>query len=272
MADQRVPVFTGSNWKPFNSRIRASLAASKLAAVFNIGVPEGADAQAQRVALEQRAKGILALHVEDAFLDVVEAAATTVEALAALEAVFVQQSVACIASLRCQLRDFTQQPGERAIALVARAKELRDGLAAANSPISESDLAIALLAALPAEYAIFRELQQHHGRGELSIDGLLPHLLLKEQQIMAEKSSRPKALFGGAPPASRSSARSINGGKTWDELRLVDDPGVREFGIAFASGSATTAARCISTSRPAAATSSRSPRSTLASRHSPTSS
>ena len=197
MVEHKIETFNGVNFNIFEPRIRGLLAASKLAAVFQ-AMPEGEALLEARAAQEARALGILTAHVEDAYLDRVTAAATIAEALESLRAVFVQQSIACRAALRTALHGLKLQPGESANDYLARAKRLSSQLAAAGAPIAEDQLALAAIAGLPDDYSLLRQLLELNPGPDLTVESLLPGLLLAEQRVLLTQPSRPKALYSSA--------------------------------------------------------------------------
>lgn len=104
-------------------------------------------------AMNAKALALIGLHVERHIKGTIVACDTASEAWSKLEAVYKAKSNARRLWLKRELTNLRREQGEPITVYVARARGIKDELAAAGHEISDEEVAWSVLAGLPEEYA-----------------------------------------------------------------------------------------------------------------------
>ena len=119
----------------------------------------------------------------------------------ALEAVYKAKSMARRVALRREMNSLKKAAEEPMTKYVARAKELRDQLAAAGLTTEDEEVAAALLAGLPPDYDVIVAVLETTA-DKVDLDVLLGKLLTAEQRLpKANEPTAPRAYAGAAERA-----------------------------------------------------------------------
>ena len=102
--------------------------------------------------MDRQALALITLHVQDHHLSTLAACATARKAWETLASVFQAKSQARQLQLSASSTICARTPPEALTVYASRAKQLRDQLVAAGYDVSEDELAMSVLAGLPAEY------------------------------------------------------------------------------------------------------------------------
>lgn len=132
-----------------------------------------------------KALSLIGLSVQNHHLQAVNACATAKQAWDVLEATYKGKSLARVLQLRRELVGLKKGVSEPLTVYVARAETLVADLASAGHTVSQTEVAYALLAGLPAAYDTAVTVMQMSGQ-ELTLSSLLPRLLPIEQRINSE--------------------------------------------------------------------------------------
>jgi hypothetical protein len=132
-----------------------------------------------------KALALIALSVQDHHLQAINACATAQQAWLMLEATYKGKSLARVLQLRRELVGLKKGVSEPLTVYVARAETLAADLASAGHTVSQTEVAYALLAGLPAVYDTAVTVMQMSGQ-EITLSSLLPQLLPIEQRFNSE--------------------------------------------------------------------------------------
>jgi len=132
-----------------------------------------------------KALALMALSVQDHHLQAINACETAQQAWRMLEATYKGKSLARVLQLRRELVGLKKGVSEPLTVYVARAETLAAVLATAGHTVSQTEVAYALLAGLPAAYDTAVTVMQMSGQ-ELTLSSLLPRLLPIEQRFKSE--------------------------------------------------------------------------------------
>lgn len=141
--------------------------------------------------LDHKALALIGLSVKDHHLSTLEEHDTAKGAWEALRAMYKAKSTARRLQLKRELNSLKKAAEEPLTKFLARAKELRDQLAAAGQVINREDIASAILAGLPSEYSVITTVLESSGE-DLDPDTLLPKLLMVEQRLAQESAGQDK--------------------------------------------------------------------------------
>src|SRR6476469_831845 len=123
-----------------------------------------------------KALSLIALSVQDHHLQAINACTTAKQAWDVLESTYKGKSLARVLQLRRELVGLKKGVSEPLTVYVARAETLAADLATAGHTVSQTEVAYALLAGLPAAYDTAVTVMQMSGQ-ELTLSSLLPRLL-----------------------------------------------------------------------------------------------
>ena len=130
---------------------------------------------------DQKALALIVLSVKDVHLPTLAHCKTSKEAWNALEAVYTAKSNARRLQLKRALNSLRKLPEEALTVYVARAKNIRDQLAAAGHIVKDDEVAWSVLAGLPGEFDILVTMLET-SNDVLDLDSLLAKLLAVEQR------------------------------------------------------------------------------------------
>lgn len=136
--------------------------------------------------VDQKALALIGLCVKDHHLPTLAAYTTAKEAWDALDAVYKAKSNARRLQLKRELNGLAKSPEEPLSKYVARAKNIRDQLAAAGHVVKDDEVAMSVLAGLPSEFDILATVLETSDEA-LDLDGLLAKLLTVEQRTSTKK-------------------------------------------------------------------------------------
>ena len=139
---------------------------------------------------DQKALALIGLSVMDHHLPSLGQRETAKAAWDALEAVYKAKSMARRVALKREMNSLKKAAEEPMTKYVARAKELRDQLAAAGLATDDEEVAAALLAGLPPDYDVIVAVLETTA-DKVDLDVLLGKLLTAEQRL--PKASEPVA-------------------------------------------------------------------------------
>ena len=129
-----------------------------------------------------KAQALIGLHVRDQHVRMVMDSANAKAAWDALQALFAAKSSARRLALKRDLNSLQLESGESVSQYVARARDLRDFLAAAGSEVADDELIMSLLAGLPDDYSMLVTALTTRTQ-ELEMADVLASLLQFEQQV-----------------------------------------------------------------------------------------
>ena len=165
------------NYATWSSRIRWLLVSKGLWDAVEQG-PEP-----DRVA-DQKALACIGLAVKDHHLPTLATCNSARAAWTALETTYKAKSVAQRLQLKRQLNTFKKGPGEPVVLYIARAKALRDQMAAAGLLVQDEEISTSVLAGLPSEFDVLATVLETSDM-KLDLDMLLGKLLIVEQRTSA---------------------------------------------------------------------------------------
>ena len=154
---------------------------------------------------DEMAVALLNLHVEPSFFGMLAEHESAAAKFAALEKLFRDQSVSRILLLKSQLSSLKKQPNESVSAYVERGRSIFNQIACTGYAMDKSELVLALVAGLPAEFdplvgtlSVSSTVEDMHRQ-------LLPfeQRLLARQQEQAAEVSRQQAFAAQQAPASQ---------------------------------------------------------------------
>lgn len=138
------------------------------------------------VTLDQRknekALAEIGLHVKDHHLPLVASCSQAHELWSKLEDIYKSKGQARKIQLRKELNTLRKESGEAVSKYVARAKALKNDLAAIGHRVSEEDVSYSILAGLPKEYEVVASILEAQ-EGEMTTNHILPKLLMVEQRL-----------------------------------------------------------------------------------------
>ena len=150
-----------------------------------------------------KAKALLTLNVDKYLKPIISQAETPHAAWTQLREMHQASSAASRLQLLEEMTSFKKLDSESIVKYVARARKLKNDLAAAGDNTSEESLTLRALAGLPRGYAFIRGLVTHGNDGIPALEELLPKLLITEKQLETEaqpaskaSSSSTKAFYG----------------------------------------------------------------------------
>ena len=160
---------------------------------------------------DAEALSLLTLYVKDHHLPTLAACKTTAEAWEKLETIHRSKSNARRLQLRQSLALLKKSPAEALSIYFARAKALWADLLATGFEMKETDVAWAVLAGLPQDYAtvvaILTTSASSTDTGELKLDDVLPKLMTVEQQLVNEINKEGNAVALMARAAGNSGTK-----------------------------------------------------------------
>ena len=133
---------------------------------------------------DQKALACIGLAVKDHHLPTLATCSNARAAWTALETTYKAKSIAQRLQLKRQLNTLKKGPGEPVVLYVARAKALRDQMAAAGRVVQDEEISTSVLAGLPSDYDILATVLETSDM-KLDLDMLLGKLLTVEQQTSA---------------------------------------------------------------------------------------
>ena len=152
---------------------------------------------------DQKALALIGLSVMDHHLPSLGQRETAKDAWDALESVYKAKSMARRVALKREMNSLKKAAEEPMTKYVARAKELRDQLAAAGLVTDDEEVAAALLAGLPPDYDVIVAVLETTA-DKVDLDVLLGKLLTAEQRLpKANEPAAPLAYAGTAERAAR---------------------------------------------------------------------
>ncbi len=152
---------------------------------------------------DQKALALIGLSVMDHHLPSLRQQETAKDAWDALESVYKAKSMARRVALKREMNSLKKAAEEPMTKYVARAKELRDQLAAAGQDTDDEEVAAALLAGLPPDYDVIVAVLETTA-DKVDLDVLLGKLLTAEQRLpKANEPTAPRAYAGAAERAPR---------------------------------------------------------------------
>ena len=146
---------------------------------------------------DNKAKASIMDHVCDHHLATLRHCNTSKEAWDTLEGVFEAKSKARQLHLRRELNTLRKLPKEPLSKYMARAKAIRNALAAAGQDIKENDIIGCVLAGLPKEYDVVVTILET-SEEDLTLNDLLTKLLPVEQRVEAANGSGDKAYYSNS--------------------------------------------------------------------------
>ena len=154
---------------------------------------------------DQKALALIVLSVKDVHLPTLAHCKTSKEAWTALEAVYTAKSNARRLQLKRALNSLRKLPEEALTVYVARAKNIRDQLAAAGHVIKDDEVAWSVLAGLPGEFDILVTMLET-SNDVLDLVRLLAKLLTVEQRASTETADDKAYMLTnrGRPATTRS--------------------------------------------------------------------
>ena len=156
---------------------------------------------------DQKALALIGLSVMDHHLPSLGQRETAKAAWDALEAVYKAKSMARRVALKREMNSLKKAAEEPMTKYVARAKELRDQLAAAGLATDDEEVAAALLAGLPPDYDVIVAVLETTA-DKVDLDVLLGKLLTAEQRLpKANEPVAPRAYAGAAERAPHGGGR-----------------------------------------------------------------
>ena len=174
---------------------------------------------------DQKALALIGLSVMDHHLPSLGQRETAKAAWDALEAVYKAKSMARRVALKREMNSLKKAAEEPMTKYVARAKELRDQLAAAGHTTNDEEVAAALLAGLPPDYDVIVAVLETAG-DKVDLDVLLGKLLTAEQRLpKANEPAAPRAYAGGG--GARASRRRAEASAALLLLRTARPHGAR---------------------------------------------
>jgi len=185
------------NYSTWAVRMRFTLISKGLwKHVINNGVVTDTDG-------DQKALALIGLSVMDHHLPSLGQRETAKAAWDALAAVYKAKSMARRVVLKREMNSLKKAAEEPMTKYVARAKELRDQLAAAGLVTDDEEVAAALLAGLPPDYDVIVAVLETTA-DKVDLDVLLGKLLTAEQRLpKANEPTAPRAYAGAAERAPR---------------------------------------------------------------------
>ena len=159
---------------------------------------------------DEQALAFIGLCVRDHHLPTIARCETAKQAWEALEAVYQARSTARRLQLKRELNSLKKRPDEELTKYVARAKDIRDQLAAAGKGPDDQEVTMSLLAGLPSEYDVLVTVLETSDT-LLDPDSVLAKLLTVEQRAASARPTAGEQAFyssrhRGAPAPKRSSA------------------------------------------------------------------
>ena len=156
---------------------------------------------------DQKALALIGLSVMDHHLPSLGQRETAKAAWDALESVYKAKSMARRVALKREMNSLKKAAEEPMTKYVARAKELRDQLAAAGHITNDEEVAAALLAGLPPDYDVIVAVLETTA-DKVDLDVLLGKLLTAEQRLpKTNEPTAPRAYAGAAERAPRGGGR-----------------------------------------------------------------
>ena len=185
------------NYAPWSVRMRFTLISRGLwKHVINDGEVTDTDG-------DQKALALIGLSVMDHHLPSLGQRETAKAAWDALESVYKAKSMARRVALKREMNSLKKAAEEPMTKYVARAKELRDQLAAAGHTTNDEEVAAALLAGLPPDYDVIVAVLETTA-DKVDLDVLLGKLLTAEQRLPNQRAGgAPGLRWGGGARASR---------------------------------------------------------------------
>ena len=167
------------NWQQFNIQFRAKLTLKGQVTALD----QHGHADSDQV------KALLALHVCDQHLLLVDSADDSKSAYDALKKLYVSDTQARKLQLRREVMNLSKRPDENIATYFNRAKQLESRLVAAGLDVQ--DFPLTFLSGLPESYEMLITVLTV-GSDKLDIDDLYPKLLQTEQLIESRNSKPPK--------------------------------------------------------------------------------
>jgi hypothetical protein len=172
-----------SGIKKLNDRNYSVWALQSKFAMMNKGcwsaIDPGTDVSAT---IDQKAKSMIGMNVEDHLLPIVDSAKTAKEAWDAFKASYVLSSASSRLHLRRDLNSLRMEDDETLSMYFARARRIRDDLVAIGDQIDDDQVAMSILAGLPKQYDTVITVMQH-GNQKLNLDTCLANLLPMESKL-----------------------------------------------------------------------------------------
>ena len=150
---------------------------------------------------DQRAFACIGLHMKDHYASTLQECSTSKQLWDKLEAMYKAKSTAKQLQLRRELNALKKDPVEPLIKYVGRTKDIRDQMRAAGLEIKDHEVALALLAGLPSEFAMVSSILTSSNE-ELKLDEMLAKLLNVEELT---KLDEPKAYISNHGRGGRGS-------------------------------------------------------------------
>ena len=199
------------NYATWSTRIRLLLVSRGLWTAVKGQLSAGSEADSKA---DEQALALIGLSVNDHHLTTIASCETAKQAWDALEAVYQAKSVARRLQLKRTLNSLRKEPNEELSKYVARAKDIRDQLAAAGWSPDDQEVTLSILAGLPSEYDTLVTVLMASDV-ELDPDGVLAKLLTVEQRTASEELAA-----GDSTSAYVSRQRGSSAGQqSWAEER-----------------------------------------------------
>jgi hypothetical protein len=144
-------------------------------------------------AIEQKAKSMIGMTVEDHLLPLVDHAKSAKEAWDTFKARYVLNSASSRLHLRRDLNSLKMEGAETMSMYFARARRIRDDLVAIGDHIDDDQVAMSILAGLPKQYDTVITVMQH-GNQKLSLDTCLANLLPMESKLQRAEEEESVAV------------------------------------------------------------------------------
>jgi len=145
-----------------------------------------------------KTRAVIGLAVRDQHLDTVATAASAKAAWDALKGVFAAQGSARKLALKKALNSLQMESSENCSQFIARAKGLKQSLAAAGCPaIPDDELVLSILAGLPEAFDTLVTTLTHQHQAELSLVNIQIDLLQYEQQLRDRQTKQHGAEGSG---------------------------------------------------------------------------
>lgn len=199
------------NYATWSTRMRLFLVSQGLwtAVKGQLSADSEADSKA-----DDKALALIGLSVQDHHLTTIASCETAKQAWDALEAVYQAKSIARRLQLKRALNSLRKEPNEELAKYVARAKDIRDQLAAAGWSPDDQEVTLSILAGLPSEYDTLITVLETSDM-ELDPDSVLAKLLTVEQRAASEQLAAGDSTSAYVSRQQGSSA----GQQSWAEER-----------------------------------------------------
>jgi hypothetical protein len=155
---------------------------------------------------KEKAYSLIGLCLAEHHLPLYRTCDTASAAWTALESAYKAKATARKMQLRRDLTSLRKEPPEPITKYLARARTLKLELEATGDTITESEVVMAALAGLPHDYDMLVAIMEMGDAADLTLDKILPKLLIVEQKLKKTEAPDTKAylLRSPAPPRADS--------------------------------------------------------------------